>query len=85
MAVQNNINAVALALDEGLKIQKVRLMAASQASPDFQLDLMLDSALAVSGLKLPKAEKGAEEDAEFLLKADACSSAADIVEALASA
>lgn len=85
VAVQNNINAVALALDEGLKIQKVRLMAASQTSPDFQLDFMLDSALAVSGLKLPKAEKGAEDDAEFLLKADACSSAADIVEALASA
>ena len=69
-----------------MKIQKVRLLAASQASPDFQLDFMLDSALAaVSGLKLPKAEKGAEEDAEFLLKSDACSSAADIVEALASA
>ena len=44
----------------------------------------LDAALAVSGLGLPKAEKGMDEDATFLLNADACSIVADLVEALAS-
>lgn len=49
------------------------------------MDFTLDAALAVSGLRLPKAEKGAGEDATFLLNAEICSWVADIVEALASA
>lgn len=49
------------------------------------MDFTLDAALAVSGLRLPKAEKGAGEDTTFLLNAEICSWVADIVEALASA
>ena len=85
VAVQNSLNAVAQALEEGMVIQKLHLVATSDADPDRQLEFTLDAGLAVSGLKLPKAEKGAEEDATFLLNADICSRVADMVEGLASA
>ena len=84
VAVQNSLNAVAQALEEGMAIQKLHLVATSASEPDWQVDFTLDAALAVSGLRLPKAEKGAGEDATFLVNADACSIVADMVEALAS-
>lgn len=84
VAVQNNLVAVASALGEGLKIQKVRLVATTEKEPDTLFDFTIDSSLAISGLKLPKAEKGAEIDAEFLLKTDICLKVASIVEKLAS-
>ena len=85
VAVQNNLNAVASALDEGLKVQKLRLVVTDAMRPDFQLDFSVDTNLSVSGLRLPKAEKGADPEAEFLLKADVCSNVASIIEALATA
>lgn len=85
VAVQNSLNAVAQALEEGMAIQKLHLVATSDADSDRQLEFTLDAGLAVPGLKLPKAEKGAEEDATFLLNADVCTAVADMVEALASA
>ena len=83
VAVQNSLNAVAQALEEGMAIQKLHLMATSASEPDWQVDFMLDSSLAVSGLRFPKAEKGMEEDGTFLLNADICSRVADIVEGVA--
>lgn len=83
VAVQNNLVAVASALGEGLKIQKVRLVATTEKEPDTLFDFTIDASLAISGLKLPKAEKGAEIDAEFLLKTDVCLKVASIVEKLA--
>ncbi|WP_206214266.1 recombination-associated protein RdgC [Desulfovibrio sp. ZJ369] len=83
VAVQNSLNAVSQALEEGMAIQKLHLVATSDADPDRQLEFTLDAGLAVSGLKLPKAEKGADEDATFLVNADTCSSVADLVEELA--
>ena len=85
VAVQNNLNAVTQALEEGMAIQKLHLIATSGADPNRQLEFTLDAGLAVSGLKLPKAEKGAEEDATFLVNADVCTAVADMVETLASA
>lgn len=85
VAVQNSLNAVAQALEEGMAIQKLHLVATSDVDPDRQLEFTLDAGLAVSGLKLPKAEKGAEEDATFLVNADVCAQVADMVETLASA
>ena len=85
VAVQNSLNAVAQALEEGMAIQKLHLVATSDADSDWQLEFTLDAGLAVSGLKLPKAEKGAEEDATFLVNADVCTAVADMVETLASA
>lgn len=85
VAVQNSLNAVAQALDDGMAIQKLHLVATSANDPDWQMEFSLDAALAVSGLRLPKAEKGMDEDATFLLNADVCSQMADMVEALASA
>lgn len=85
VAVQNSLNAVAQALEEGMAIQRLHLVATSAKEPDWQVDFTLDAALAVSGLRLPKAEKSGGEDATFLLNADICSRVADMVEALASA
>ena len=85
VAVQNSLNAVAQALDDGMAIQKLHLVATSASEPDWQMEFSLDAALAVSGLRLPKAEKGAEEDATFIINADVCSRVADMVETLASA
>lgn len=85
VAVQNSLNAVAQALEEGMAIQKLHLVATSASEPDWQVDFTLDATLAVSGLRLPKAEKGAGEDAMFVINADICSQVADMVEALASA
>ncbi len=85
VAVQNSLNAVAQALEEGMAIQKLHLVATSDADPDRQLEFTLDAGLAVSGLRLPKAEKGAEEDATFLANADVCTAVADMVETLTSA
>ena len=66
-------------------VQKLYLAATSDADPDRQMEFTLDVAGAVSGLKLPKAEKGAEQDATFLVNADSCSQVADIVEGMAMA
>ena len=83
VAVQNNLNAVAQALEDGMSIQRLHLVATSASEPDWQVDFTLDTALAVSGLRLPKAEKGMEEDATFLLNADICSRVADMITTLA--
>lgn len=85
VAVQNSLNAVAQALEEGMAIQKLHLVATSASEPDWQVVFTLDASLAVSGLRFPKAEKDAEEGTTFLLNADICSRVADMVETLASA
>ena len=77
VAVQNNENTIASALDEGLIIQKLAMIA------DATLEFSLDTSLTVSGLKLPKAEKGADADTDFLLKADVCVMVADLALAIA--
>ena len=70
---------------DGFELASVdaRFMGFSFADPDRQLEFTLDAGLAVSGLKLPKAEKGAEEDATFLVNADVCAAVADMVEGVA--
>ena len=77
VAVQNNENTIASALDEGLTIQKLAMIA------DASLEFSLDTSLTISGLKLPKAEKGADADTDFLLKADVCVMVADLALAIA--
>lgn len=85
VAVQNSLNAVAQALNEGMAIQKLYLVATSNNEPDWQVDFTLDASLVVSGLRLPKADKDAGEDATFLLNAHACSRVADVIEHLSCA
>ena len=85
VAVQHSLNAVAQALEEGMAIQKLHLVAPTDAAPARQMEFTLDAGLAVSGLKLPKPEKGAEEDATFLVNADVCAAVADMVERVAAA
>lgn len=83
IAVQNNLHAVSQALDEGLKIQKLRLVATPTDQPDLRLDFSVDAALSVSGLILPKSEKGAEQIDDYFLKLDSYVSVAAILEGLA--
>ena len=78
--VQSCLSAVAQALEDGMAIQKLHLVATPDADPDRQLEFMLDAGLAVSGLKLPKTEKGADEDARFLVNAEVCAAVVDMVE-----
>lgn len=63
-----------------MAIQKLHLVAVSDAETDRQVEFTLDTGLAVSGLKLPKTEKGADEDASFLVNSDVCAAVADMVE-----
>ncbi len=84
IAVQNNLHAVASALDEGLKIQKLRIVATAGDRPDLQFDFTLDAALAVSGLLLPRSEKGASRLDDYFLKSESCARVATTVEGLAS-
>ena len=83
VAVQNNLNAVAQALEEGMSIQKLHLVATSASEPDWQVEFTLDASLTVFGMRFPKAEKGMKEDATFLLNADICSRVADMITTLA--
>ena len=79
VVVVNNQGAVATALEEGLRITKMALLA---VDGEQETTFSLAGDLAISGLKLPKGEKGDDADATFLLKAEACAQAAHIVEAL---
>lgn len=79
VVVVNNQSAVATALEEGLRITKMALLA---VDGERETAFSLADDLALSGLKLPKGEKGDDVDATFLLKAEACAHAAHIVENL---
>lgn len=81
VAVKNSEPSVSDALANGMFFRKINLVATSGENPD-GINFTLDSALAVSGLSLPKAEKDAEEDATFLINTQVCSDVADIVEEL---
>lgn len=79
VAVANSQGAVATALDDGLHITKMALKADENGH---EVTFTLADDLAVTGLKLPKGEKGDDPDATFLLKADTCAFGAKVVEAL---
>ena len=78
VAVQNCESSIASALNEGLTIQKLAMTAVPADNPDASLSFAQDTSMTVSGLKLPRAEKGADADTDFLLKADTCARAADL-------
>ncbi len=75
-SIVNSQAAIETALGEGMEIVRMSLAA----SEEEQFSLSAD--LTVTGMKLPKGEKGDEPDAVFLLKADICARVARIVEAL---
>ena len=80
VTVVNTSATLETALGEGLDIQKMRLTATQGGT---ELEFALDASLTVSGLKLPKAQKGADDAATVLLKADTCSMVARLVKTLA--
>ena len=77
---RGHLSTLETALGEGLDIQKMRLSATQEGT---ELEFALDASLTVSGLKLPKAQKGADDAATVLLKADTCSMVARLVKTLA--
>ncbi|GAB1255379.1 MULTISPECIES: recombination-associated protein RdgC [Desulfovibrio] len=79
VAVVNNQGAVATALEEGLRITKMALLA---VNGEQELPFTLADDLTLSGLKLPKGEKGDDAEVTFFLKAEACAHVAHIVETL---
>lgn len=83
VAVQNNATAASTALADGLAIKKIQLVATTDALPDTPIEFSLDTNLAMSGLKLPKPEKGADVDAVFLINADLCGLVAEMVGGIA--
>ncbi|MBR4741931.1 MAG: recombination-associated protein RdgC, partial [Desulfovibrio sp.] len=83
VTVQNDINAVKAALDDGLLPNKLHILAVLDADENEQFDFELSNTLAVSKLRMPKPEKGAHLDALFLVNAAICSKIADLLRALA--
>ena len=79
VVVVNNQGAVATALQEGLRITKMALLA---VDGEQEVPFALADDLAISGLKLPKGEKSEDAATTFLLKADACARVAHVVETL---
>lgn len=81
IAVQNSQDAVAQALTNGLAIDRMSF-AAREDGTEEEWKFTLNTDLAVSGLRLPKPEKGAEMSATFLINATRCAKTADVVVAL---
>lgn len=79
VAVVNNEGAVQTALNDGLHITKMALVAVED---ELEVAFTLADDLSVSALKLPKGERGDDPEATLLLKADACARVARVVEAL---
>ena len=61
-----------------MTIQKLAMTVVPTDNPDASLSFSLDTSMMVSGLKLPRAEKGADADSDFLLKADTCARTTDL-------
>lgn len=81
IAVQNSQDAVSQALTNGMTISKMSFSAREDGAEE-EWNFTLNTDLVVSGLKLPKPEKGQDIDATFLLAANRCSITADLAEHL---
>lgn len=83
IAVRNSLEAVSEALKQGLAINRISLVAASQDNEERQIFFSVDTSLGISGLRFPKAEKGAGQEAVFLVNADICATVGGIVSEMA--
>lgn len=79
VTAENNSEAVSRALNQGMSIAKMGLAATRDED---EILFTLDNDLKVSRLKLPKAEKGAEQEATFLINAEICGKVDEIIETL---
>lgn len=76
------------ALEKGLEIRRMGILANIYEGPDADADptvicqFSLDNALTVTGLKMPKHERGNDKEADFLLKAAHAFTVANLVERL---
>ena len=79
VTAENNSEAVSRALNQGMNISKMGLIA---TRGEEEITFTLADDLKVSKLKLPKPEKGADEEATFLINADICAKVDAIIETL---
>lgn len=79
IAAQNNAAAIEKGLTDGLAITKISMEASRDEESLF---FSLNEDLYVTGLRLPKPERGSDQEATFLINAEICATVADIVEEL---
>lgn len=82
ISVQNGDEFITMALSGNMTITKLGLILTKEGSNE-EIVFTLDEKLAVSGLKLPKADNDCDPDASFLINADIIATVADVVEGLA--
>lgn len=82
VTAENNGEAISRALTQGMNIAKMGLVA---TRADEEITFTLADDLKVSRLKLPKAEKGAEREASFLINAAVCAQADELIEKISKA
>lgn len=82
VAVLNSPEAVAQALADGLSIRKLALVASKSDDEAGQIFFSVDSALTISALRLPKADREDDEETTFIINAEICAAVVDIVEAM---
>ncbi|MBQ7617885.1 MAG: hypothetical protein IJS50_03325, partial [Desulfovibrio sp.] len=76
------------ALEQGLEIRKLGLLAKIYEDGQTEEDeavvcrFQLDDTLAITGLKMPKGEKGGDKAGDFILKADHAFLVVELVEKL---
>lgn len=76
---RNEPATVSEALNKGMLINKISLMATDNNNEENQIFLSLDDRLQVNKIAFPKAEKDNDEDATFLINASICADAAQII------
>lgn len=80
VVVLNTPGAVGSALEDGLLIARMGI----SFEGEIQANLVLASNLSATSVKLPKAQKGEDQESTFLLKADTLSFVVSGIEALGS-
>lgn len=83
ITVQNSLETVVEALKQEMLLLRLGMIATDSQNPERQIEFVADAQMTIMSLRLPKAEKGAEEEATFLINADICSRTAEIMEELA--
>lgn len=78
IAIQNSLESVTEALNQGLAINRISLVA-TRPDSDEELHFTVATNLQIYGLRLPKPEKDMEDDASFLINAHICANVAGII------
>lgn len=78
----NEPDTVSEALNKGMQIKRISLIATDNNNEENQIFLSLDDKLQINKISFPKAEKENGEDATFLINAQICADAAHMISEL---